>query len=67
VDLEYIRYPQFSSGPLAFDTLGRFQTCYPAHCGPPDCRLYPPGDFSRDGNLVSFIIGTYVCDCGGIL
>jgi hypothetical protein len=66
VDLESFRDPQLSSGPLSFDTLGRFQTCYPAHCGPPDCRLYPPSDCLRDGNLVSFILVTYIGDCGGI-
>jgi hypothetical protein len=66
VDLESIRGPQLSSRPLSFDTLDRFQACYPAHCGPPDCRLYPPGDCLRAGNLVAFILGTYTGDCGGI-
>jgi hypothetical protein len=44
VDLESIQDPLLSSGPLSFDTLGRFQTFYPTHCDPPDSRLYPPGD-----------------------
>jgi hypothetical protein len=43
-----------------------FGLSYLAHCGPPDCRLYPPGDCSRSGNLVAFILGTYTGDCGGI-
>jgi hypothetical protein len=66
VDLESIRYPQLSFKPLALDTLDRFWACYPSHCGPLDCRLYLSGDCLRLGNLVSLIIGTYTCDCGGI-
>jgi hypothetical protein len=66
VDLESIRDPCLSSGPLAFDTLDSFQTCYPTHCGPPDYRLYLPGDCLRDGNLVAHFLGTYMGDCGGI-
>jgi hypothetical protein len=66
MDLESIQDPQLSSEPLAFDTLGRFQTFYPAQCGPPNCQLYPPGNCLRAGNLVAFILGTYTGDCGGI-
>jgi len=66
MDLKSIRGPQWSSGPLDFDTLGRFQTCYPAHYGPPDYRLYPPGDCLRADNLVAFILETYTSDYGGI-
>jgi hypothetical protein len=32
-----------------------FWARYPAHCGLPDFRLYPPGDCSRAGNLVANI------------
>jgi hypothetical protein len=53
--LESIRVPQFSSGPLSFDTLDRFQSRYPTHCGLPDFQLYPPGDCSRVGNLVAYL------------
>jgi hypothetical protein len=67
MNLEFVRGPQLSSRPLAFDTLGRFQTCCPAHCGPPECRLYSPDDCLRVGNLVAFILETYTGDCGGIL
>jgi hypothetical protein len=66
MDLEYVIDPLLSSRPLSFDTLIRFQTCYPSHCDPPNCRLYPPSDCLRDGNLVSHFLGTYTCDCGGI-
>jgi hypothetical protein len=55
VGLESIRGPQLSSGPLSFDTLDRFQARYPAHCGLPNFRLYPPGDCSRAGNLVAYL------------
>ena len=55
VGLESVRGPQLSSGPLAFDTLNRFWACYISHCGPLDCRLYPPGDCLRAGKLVANI------------
>jgi hypothetical protein len=55
-----------SSITLSLDTLDRFHTCYPAHYGPLVCRLYPPGDCLRDGNLVAHIIGTYTGDYEGI-
>ena len=55
VGLESVRGPQLSSIPLAFDTLDRFQAHYPAHCGLPDFRLYPPGDYLRAGNLVAYL------------
>jgi hypothetical protein len=44
VGLESIRDPQLSSGPLALDTLDRFQDRYPAHCVLLDFRLYLPSD-----------------------
>jgi hypothetical protein len=67
VGLESIRGPQLSSRPLSLDTLDRFWARYPAHCGLPDFRLYPPGDCSRAGNLVAYLfLGTYTGDCGGI-
>jgi hypothetical protein len=53
--LESIRGPYFSSGPLSFDTLDRFQERYPAHYGLPDFRLYPLGDCSHAGNLVAYL------------
>jgi hypothetical protein len=55
VGLESIQGPQLSSVPLAFDTLDRFRARYPAHCGLPDCQLYPPGDCSSTGNLVAYL------------
>ena len=66
VGLKSVQGPQFSFGPLSFDTLDSVRARYPAHCGLPNFRLYPPGDFSRDDNLVAFILGTYTSDCGGI-
>jgi hypothetical protein len=67
MDLKSIRGPQLSSRPLSLNTLSRFQACYPSHCGPLECRLYPPGDCARAGNLVSFILGTYKGDWGAIM
>jgi hypothetical protein len=64
--LESIQGPQSPSGKISFNTLDRFRASYPAHCGPPDYRLYPPGSCSRVGNLVAFTLGTYTGDCGGI-
>jgi hypothetical protein len=55
VGLESVQGPQFSSKPLAFDTLDKFQARYPAHCGLPDFQLYLPGDCSRAGNLGAYI------------
>ena len=51
--LESVRGPQLSSRPLAFDTLDRFWARYPVHCGLPEFRLYPPGDYSRAGKIVA--------------
>jgi hypothetical protein len=53
VGLESVQGPQLSSRPFALDTLDRFQARYPAHCGLPDFRLYPPSDYLRAGNLVA--------------
>ena len=53
--LKSVRGPQFSSGPLSFDTIDRFRAQYPAHCGLPDFRLYSLGDCSRVGNLVAYL------------
>jgi hypothetical protein len=53
--LESVQGPQLSSGPLSFDTLDRLRARYPAHCGLPDFRLYPPGDYSRASNLVAYL------------
>jgi hypothetical protein len=53
--LESIRDPQLSFGPLSLDTLDRFRARYPAHCGLPDFRLYPPGDCSCTGNLGAYL------------
>jgi hypothetical protein len=65
--LKSVRGPQLSSRPFSLDTLDRFQARYPAHCGLPDFRLYPPGDCSRAGNLVfNLVLGTYTGDYGGI-
>jgi hypothetical protein len=64
--LKSIQGPQLSSRTFSFDTLDRFQAWYPAHCGPPDCRMSLPDSCSRVGNLVSFTLGTYTCDYGGI-
>jgi hypothetical protein len=55
VDLESIQGPQLSSEPLSLDTLDRFWDQYPAYCGLPDFRLYPPSDCSRTSNLVAYI------------
>jgi hypothetical protein len=66
MDFESVQGPQSSFGTLSFDTHDRFRACYPAHCGPPDYRLYPPGDCSRASNLVSFILVAYTGDYGGI-
>jgi hypothetical protein len=55
VSLESVRGSQFSFRPFSLDTLDRFQARYPAHCGLPDFRLYPPSDCSRVGNLVANI------------
>jgi hypothetical protein len=54
VGLESARGPKLSSRPLAFNTIDRFWARYPAHCGLPNLRLYPPGDCSRAGNLVAY-------------
>jgi hypothetical protein len=53
--LESVRGPQLSFEPLAFDTLDKFRARYLAHCGLPDCRLYPPSDCSRAVNLVAYL------------
>jgi hypothetical protein len=66
VDLEFVQDPQFSSGPISFDTLEWIRTCYPSHYDLPDCRLYPPSKLLRAGNLVAHILQTYTGDCGDI-
>jgi hypothetical protein len=66
VDVESVQGPQLSSEPLSFNTLGRFQMCCLANCGPPNCRLYLPGYCLRADNLFAFILETYIGDCGGI-
>jgi hypothetical protein len=53
--LKSVRGLQLSSRILVFDTLDRFWDRYPAHCGLPDFRLYPPGDCSCTGNLVAYL------------
>jgi hypothetical protein len=53
--LEFVQGSQFSSRPLYFDTLDKFQALYPAHCGPSKFRLYTPGHCSRVSNLVSYL------------
>jgi hypothetical protein len=55
VGLESIRGPQFSFRPFSLDTLDRFWAWYPIHCGLPDYRLYPPGDYSCADKLVANI------------
>jgi hypothetical protein len=53
VGLKYVRGPHLSSRPFSLNALDRFWARYPAHCGLPNFRLYPPGDCSRTGNLVA--------------
>jgi hypothetical protein len=66
VGLESVRGPHFSSGTLAFDTLDRLQARYPAHCGLPDFRLYPPSDCLCAHNLVAYIFYGYTKVTAGL-
>jgi hypothetical protein len=67
VDLKSFRETFFSSRPFSFDTLDRIHTFYPTHYDLPDCQMYPPSNWFRDGDLVSHILGTHMGDYGGIL